>query len=231
METAQYLFQAQSIPGMLKIELISGSHNWPESPILSNELGFLYLSCQAPDILASAKSELKVYCQHQHARIDTLKKQGDLLKAAMVTRNMSGNAPFNRDQTFTSSYNDLKADSNYFSQLNPLQNCLKFEINARQPYLDAFMKKDSLKWKNEIRTIDEKIKSEQNAEKLDKIVAIYHMLEPENPYVPYFSAFPYFWKGNIEAAVSMLKKAEEAGFSDRARLQNDFPESITSKLQ
>jgi hypothetical protein len=115
-------------------------------------------------------------------------------------------------------------------------------------------------WRNEIRKTEEKIKTEKDpyskdmylrikgfwgiacyslckqainehhTEALNKILSIYHMLEPENPDMFYFSAFPYFWKRNDEATISMLNKALKAGFSDMGQLKKDFPESITSKL-
>jgi hypothetical protein len=70
----------------------------------------------------------------------------------------------------------------------------------------------------------------QNAEALNKIVSIYRTLEPENPDMFYFSAFPYFWAGNNESTVSMLQKAIKAGFSDKSQLQKDFPSFITGKV-
>jgi hypothetical protein len=260
METAQFLFQEELIPGNLKIELTNASHNWPDSLMLANALGFIYLSRQAVDIPFPAKSQLTAYCQHQQERIETLKKQNDFLKAALVARNMSSTAPFNSDKNFASSYKDLKANPEYISQMNRLKSCLNLETSMRQPYIDAFSTKDSVWWKNEIKTADYKIKTEhdsytkdmyqrikgfwgiacysfgnqavkqQNAEMLNNIVSVYRMLEPENPYVLYFSAFPHFWKGNKEATISTLKKAREAGFSDIGQLKKDFPESITSKL-
>ena len=259
-ETAQYLFQEQSIPGNLKIELINASHNWPDSLILTNAFGFLQLSCQPADIPSLWKSKLAVYSENQKVRIDALKKQGDFLKAALVARNMSLTAPFNSDRTFATLYNNLKTNSEYLSQLNKLKTCLTYEINARQPFINAFMTKDTLWWKNEIKTTDEKIKTEQdsytidmyrrikafwgiacyslsnqavkehNAKMLNKIVPIYRMLEPDNPDMFYFSSFTYFWKGDNGAALSLLKKAREAGFSDMGRLKNNFPESIISKM-
>ena len=259
-ETAQYLFQEQLIPGNLKIELTNASHNWPDSLILTNTFGFLQLSCQAADIAPLTKSQLAVYCKNQKVRIDTLKKHGDFLKAALIARNMSSTAPFNNDKTFASLYNDLKANSEYISQLSRLKTCLTFEINARQPFMNDLMTKDTLWWKNEIKSMNEKITTEQdsykndmyrrikafwgiacyslsnravkeqNAKTLNKIIPIYGMLEPENPDMLYFSAFPYFWEGNKEATLSFLKKARDAGFSDMSRLKKDFPESITSNI-
>ena len=260
METAQYLFQEQTTPGNLKIELTNASHNWPDSLMLSNAFGFLRLSCHASDIPSLPKSQLKMYCLNQQSRIDTLKQHGDFLKAALIARNMALTEPFNNEKAFASSYNELKNNPAHINQLNRLEQCLNYEISVRQPFLDDFRTKDTLWWKNEIRSSEEKIKTEQdsyikdtyrrikgfwglasyslckqaisgqNAEALNKTLYIYRMLEPDNPDMFYFSAFPYFWKGNNEATLSMLKKAMEAGFSDRSQLKKDFPESISSKL-
>ncbi len=259
-ETAQFLFQEQSIPDNLKIELTNTSHDWPDSLMLSNAYGFLYLSQQILDTPHPAKSQIKMYKQQQHSRIDSLKSQGDFLKAALIARNMSTMEPFSNDKYFGSVYNNLKTNTTYTSQLNEIKNCIQIEINARQPYLDAFTNKDSLWWKNEINSIFRKIETEQNPFKkdmykritgfwgiacyslgnraiqerndknLNKITSVYRMLEPENPYILYFSAFPYFWKSDKEATVSLLKSAREAGFTDTSQMKNDFPESITSEI-
>jgi len=148
METAQYLFQEQLIPVNLKIELTNASHNWPDSMMLTDAFGFLCLSCQAADIPSQTKSQLALYSQHQHARTNSLKKQGDYLKAALVARNMSSTAPFNNDKTFASAYCELKASSEYINEMNRLKNSLDLEISKRQTYLGAFMTKDSVWWKN-----------------------------------------------------------------------------------
>ncbi len=259
-ETAQYLFQEQLAPGNLKIELTNASHNWPDSQMLTNAFGFLWLSRQTTDIPVPTKSQLDDYCKNQQKRIDSLKNQGDWLKATLIAWNMSSTAPFNSDKTFASIYKSLKSSSDYASQMSQLRNSLNTEIKARQPYINAFTTKDSMWWKNEIRIINKRIETEQdsftvemyrrikgflgiacyslgnqdikvkNTEKLNKIVPVYRMLEPENPYVFYFSAFPYFWKGNSQATISLLKKALDEGFTDISQLKTDFPESITSKL-
>jgi len=260
METAQYLFDEQVIPKNLKIELTNASHNWPESTIISNALGFLYLSSPAADILPTKDLLLSEYYQNQQARIDSLKKQSDFLNATLVARNMSTTTPFSSNKFFTSSYDDLKTNPKYANQLNLLKNSLQHEINMRQPYLKALVEKDSLWWKNEILTLNKNIEVEQdtyknnmyrrikgflgiacyslgnrsvkerNASNLKKIVSVYKMLEPENPYVYYLASFHYFWKSNYETSISILKKAHEMGFSDINQLKKDFPESIISKL-
>src|SRR5665647_394965 len=77
METAQYLFQEQSTPGNLKIELTNASHCWPDNLMLANAFGFFRLSGPAADIHSSPKSQLKMYCLNQQSRINSLKQQGD----------------------------------------------------------------------------------------------------------------------------------------------------------
>jgi hypothetical protein len=259
-ETAQFLFKEQSIPANLKIELTNASHDWPDSLLLADAFGFLYLSTRTQDIIAVSASQLKEFNQHQHSRIEMMTQRDDFLNAAQVARNMSSTTPFNSDKSFISAYTDLKANPSFISQLNRLQNCLNLEINARQSYLDAFMTKDSLWWKKEIGSINQKVSTEQdpftidmyrrmkgywgiacyslgkqavieqNADKLNRIVVIYHMLEPENPYATYLSAFPALWKGDSATTIIILKKAVEEGFTDMVQLRNDFPETVWGKI-
>jgi hypothetical protein len=260
METAQYLFQEQLTPANLKIELTSANHNWPDSLTLANELGFLSLSCQPLNISSQTQSQLKLYSQKQLIRINSLKQRKDFLRAALLARNMSSTEPFNRDKTFALEYNTLKVNTQYINQLKRLEKCLQFEISMRQSYVDDFRTKDSIWWKNQIIETEEKIKTqqdsynrdmyrrikgfwgivcyslcnqavkEQDAQALVKILSVYRMLEPENPDMFYFCAFPYFWKGNNVATLKMVEKALKAGFSDKSQLKKDFPSFITSKL-
>lgn len=260
-ETAQYLFQEKLIPENLKIELTSASHSWPDSLKLADALGFLHLSAGTAEISDSGKWLINDYCNRQMAEIDTLKRQNDYLKAALIARNLSTTAPFNSEKSFAAIYESLKIETEYKNQLNSLGKCLKLEISMRQPYLEAFSTKDSLWWKKEIRSVNEQIDTEKdpfsrdmykrikgfwgiacfslgnqaikekNAVSLKKIVTVYRMLEPENAYGIYFSAFPYFWNGDNKTTISVLKNARKEGFSDLMQLKKDFPASIISKIE
>ena len=261
METAQYLFNEKLTPSNLKIELTNSSHSWPDSLILANALGFLRFSYKDVDNPALPESKFILYCQQKQARINSLKKQGEFLKATLVAGNMALTKPFNSNAVFATTYQALKATPGYISQLNRLKKCLDYEISVRQAYVDAFQTKDTVWWKNEISNTDKKINEDKdpytidmfrrikgfwgiacyslckqainqhNVEVLTKILSIYRVLEPENPDMFYFSSFPAFWTGNTESALSTLKKAINGGFSDRSQLTNDFPESFTSKLK
>jgi hypothetical protein len=259
-ETAQYLFQEKYIPANLMIELTNTSHSWPDGNMLADALGFLRLSTKADDITALPDSQLSGFCKQQQLRIDSLKQHNDFLKAAHIARNMSSTEPFNRDKAFVSTYNALKTNAVYVSQLNRLAKCLQFEISARQPYLEDFQTKDLSWWKNEISATDQKIRTEkdpyskdmhrrirafwgiasysickeaikqQNVELLTKTLSIYRTLEPQNADMFYFSAFPALWKGDNAATLSMLHQAVKAGFSDLNQLKTDFPASISAQI-
>ena len=171
-ETAQYLFQDESIPANLKIELTNESHDWPDSLMLSNAFGFLQLSKENMDNSAK-KSKLKSYNKQQHVRIDSLVESGVYLKAIQIARNMAITKPFNNEETFSKIYNELKSDQKYLDQLNRLRTNFNIELKARQPYIDAFSTKDSLWWKNEIESIDKKIASEKDQFAID----MYHRIK------------------------------------------------------
>lgn len=218
------------------------------------------LSYQEGDHSFFKKSHLKVYARHQQSRIDSLKQDGDILKASLVARNMAFSAPFNKDKAFLYLYEDLKSGTGYARQLNHLKKCITDEMNARQPYINAFMTKDTVWWRNEIKKVNEIIKAEKdsytkdmyqrikalwgiacyslckqavgetNADMLQKIIPVYHMLEPENPDVFYFSALLSLWEGEKINALVLLRKARQLGFSDMSRQKRDFPESFISEM-
>jgi len=259
METVQYLFQEKSTSANLKIELTNASHSWPDSILLANALGFLTFTGESGNTDIRNEARFKNYCQTQQARINSLKQQGDYLKATLVARNMAITQPFSNG-VFTSTYRELKNNPGYINQLNRLEKCINFEFSERQTYIDAFRTKDTLWWENEIATTDVKIKiekdsftkdtyrriksfwgiacytlckqavMERNAKALNKILSIYRKVEPENADMLYFSSFPPYWTGKNELTISLLKTAIKAGFTDMNQLKKDFPETIRLKL-
>lgn len=255
-ETAQHLFQQQTIPVNLKIELTDASHTWPDSLQIANSWGIARLS--TAQVKSSEQTEK--FCIRQHKRIETYQKEGELLTAALIARNMATSDPFKGDQAFGATYKIIQADPIYQAQLAKLEKCIRLEMNVRQPYIDAFQAKDSLWWRNEISVTDRRIQSEQDPftqdmyrrikafwgiacfsicrqsvaahdhKVLGKTLTIYRMLEPDNPDLFYYSAFISFWRGDDEATLACLKKAVELGFSDYGRLRKEFPATISASF-
>ena len=254
-ETAQYIINAAMAPKNLTIELTNDSHEWPEEAILANAFGFLMLTQNSANKAATAQ-----FCTIQKERIDSFEKRNELVKAGLIARNMSVYERFNKKTDFKSIYTSLRNLEAYRNQLTQLKKSLRFEMQAREPYFHALQDKDTTWWKNEIKNLEEKAGKEQNLieqsmyrrikgfwgiacysiskefiathnpHALNRILAIYKTLEPENPDVYYFSCFPDYWKGNREATVSALIKAREHGFSDLEQMRKDFPDSITRKV-
>ena len=250
-ETAQYLFQEQSAPANLKIELTHASHSWPNADMLRNAVGFLAYSATKDE--NASPIAISDYCQYQQNRIDSLKQAGDYLSATLIARNMASVAAFDDQTDFAKAYASLKSSPQYVAQLNKLGTCLNAEMNLRQTYLDAFQNKDISWWKKEIEGTDQAIATEKdpfnvdmyhrikgfwgiacyslckqavaqhNADVLQKTLAIYQAVEPENADRMYFSAFLPYWKNDIQITQAVLQKAIRAGFSDMKQLQSDFP--------
>lgn len=254
-ETAQFMFQEASIPANLKIELTNESHSWPSCQKLTDALGYLVFSTSSTDNTLSTNFRKK-----QQARIDSLQKQHDWIKAELIARNMTFMENLDKDKKFSTIYQSLRSSPSYTSQMQNLGQCLNNEMTMRQSYLDAFSSKDEIWWKNEIASTDEKIKNAQdvfskdmylriksfwgivcysyckqasaqrNESMLSKTLLIYKAVEPQNADMFYFSAFLPFWKGNDASAVAKLGQAVKAGFSDFGQMKKDFPEIITTKI-
>ena len=173
-------------------------------------------------------------------------------------QNLATTEPFNKEKDFTSVYNHLKTSVLYANQLNKLGESLTLELMGRKKYLDAFQTQDSAWWNAEIKNLNDNIKNApdeyskdsykrvksflgiicysycnqavkaKNAETLAKVLNIYYQLEPQNPDMFYFSAFPFYWKGDSAKTVFLLKKAIKLGFSDTNQMNEDFPKSILS---
>lgn len=250
-ETAQYLFQEQSAPANLKIELTHASHSWPDAHMLNNAIGFLaYSSNKDEDAGPIARSDYSIYQQN---RIDSLKKAGDYLCAALIASNMASASSFDEQKEFAKTLAELKSSQQYLAQLNKLGSCLNTEMSLRQTYTDAFQNKDIGWWKKEIDGTNRAIATEKDsfdvdmfrrikgfwgiacyslckqvvaqrqAESLQKVLAIYRSVEPDNADMYYFSAFAPYWEGNTAATKAALEKAKMAGFADKTQLEKDFP--------
>ncbi|MBP1618562.1 MAG: hypothetical protein H6Q14_2389 [Bacteroidetes bacterium] len=255
-ETAQYLLQEETMPQNLKIELINASHSWPDNQMLADALGAFRLS----ESTAPA-TQLSTYLHRQHARIDSLKKNNEWVKAEQLARNMAITNNLDKDKTFWKEYNFLRTSSRYLDQLNQLGQCLSNEMNLRQSYVEAFSSKDEAWWKNEIKAIDDHIKNssdplsqdmyrrikgfwgiacysyckqavaQRDEAMLRKTLEIYQAVEPRNPDMFYFSAFLPYWKGDATSTIEALQKAVGEGYADLDQLTKDFSENISLRIK
>jgi hypothetical protein len=256
-ETAQFLIQESEIPSNLKIELTEDSHSWPDRLLLKSAMEYLIYS--KPSISFS-KSKLTAYCEYQQMRIDSLTKQGNLLLAAAIARNHTSSALFNEVHDFSTNLNAIHSIPAYSVQISHLTQCLQYEYNMRQPLLEAFSNQNRLWWKNEIDTLCQNMQSSDNplekdmyqrikgfigiacysvgnqavrqhdSKTLEKVVFVYHLIEPENPYQWFLASFIPYWQGKEKESVTLLKKAMAKGFTEMDQLKNNMPERIVKQI-
>lgn len=218
-ETAQYLFQEGTSPAGLNIVLTHDSHAWPDSLKLADAIGFLMYARYGANLPEQCETSFSEYCEQQLKRIDSLVGKNQLLSASLIARNLSLSMPFKNDERFSSSYTRIVSNSEYKKQLGELSACLRYEMNARQPYLKALLSEDSLWWRRELDTVlyrsrlaDDPFRADmykrikafwgiacysyanqavrgREADKLERIIKVYRLIEPKNPDMLYFSSF------------------------------------------
>jgi len=252
-ETAPYLFPIDKMPTNLNIRLTHASHDWPDSSLLSDAIGFLRLSCRSNHLPHPSLSELLTYEQKQNSFMDTAIRRGDFLQAALMAHSMVSAFPFDTVPAFKQVFHRLTANPAFQKELTSLNQSIMEEMNLRSFYMNAFFTQDQSWWQAQINNLNQQIKTDQNDYMHDmyvrlkaflgiacysmsqqavmanddfslaKILFVYRLLEPHNPDMFYFSAFIPYRKGDKAAAVLLLKQALQSGFSDRSRLQKDFP--------
>jgi hypothetical protein len=227
-EAAQYVVDPLSIPQNLLIELTNASHSWPEKGLLTRAMGYLQLSSGESNTCFSTKSLVKAYVAEQKSCIDSFIRSKEALKAAMVARNMAISKTFEKSSSFQPIYAKLIEGNECIQQQEKLSVSLRFENEVRQAYFKALHQKDSLWWRNEITSLNSKIESEPNlysqmafrrikgflgivcyslsnqyvagkdTEKLEQILAVYRMVEPNNADMLNFSAALEKMKGSTK---------------------------------
>lgn len=252
-ETAQYLFPIKNMPSNLKIELTHASHDWPDSLLLADEVGFLRFSGMSDHSSLSQKADLHVYEQKQQKRMDALIGQDNFLQAVLIAHNMASTFPFDTVTVFNNTYSTLTSNPNFQHDLTQLRQSLEDEMNLRQFYLNSLLTQDKSWWQSQINHLQQNIISGKDSYirdmykrvkaflgivcysaaqqavhsnddvALEKILIVYRLLEPHNPDMFYFSAFIPYRKGDDKTTLFLLKQALVAGFSDQNRLKEDFP--------
>jgi hypothetical protein len=216
METVPFILDPSQIPSNLSVEITGFTHSWPEKKFLQLATGFLMLA-DAPDNLNNKHLKIKEYAQDQKRRIDSLLKVNVTIPAAMIALNMSKVPVFEKEGSFRALAEKLMQDKNYKLRIDKLSKCIQFETKIREAYFDALTNKDSIWWKREIKALNGEIKSEKddmnklmyqriksflgiacyslcqrfadarNSDKLKQTLAIYRIVEPDNPEIVKFA--------------------------------------------
>ncbi len=207
METAPMVVYPDKAPENAHIELIYASHEWPAQESLASVFAWFRLQNVKGKI---EKQQLADYVSVQSETIKTLQSEKDALRAVAVARNMASVPQYDEMGAFSDKEAEILQSNVYKVQLQSLVNALKFEISQRAVYAQALLEKDTDWWKNELDTLNYNIENEpqpmmqmsykrlkglvgilcysyssrfaqnKDAEKLEKVLAVYLMAEPDN---------------------------------------------------
>ncbi|MFB6341711.1 hypothetical protein ACE1ET_08310 [Saccharicrinis sp. FJH62] len=215
LETVQYIFDPAKLPDNAHVELINGSHEWPDSSKLTNSWGWFWLQDQNID----EATKVKLYVDEQKARIDSLTDVGQYLQAACISRNMGSVEAFEKIFSFREKIREITYSKDYSNQLSQLSDVLRFEVGKRQEYSQALLEKDSTWWKKEIDDLNNHVDLEpdkmkrmayarlksflgiacysyasrfvvqKNIANLEQILMVYRLAEPNNADLKRFNKF------------------------------------------
>jgi hypothetical protein len=235
-------------PGFLS-DYFRGSHEWPPTENLKQGLLFL-LGNSFPNREELFRHESASLSE----KADSLIEKGETLFAVKAVEkalrfqlhNKRARQQMQKIRNISKSAGDFKK----------IQSDLDMESRIKQAYFDASMKKDSLWWANEIRQLTletnsstgdkkdhfmrikgfmgilfySKLNSLLHSQPANKqilhLLSAYRLIEPRNPDVYYYRALYALKQGNEQLSRKELSLALSLGFSDRVRLEKDFPRSM-----
>jgi hypothetical protein len=225
METVPFILDPFQMPSNLLVELTGSSHSWSDKKFLQLAAGYLLLA-DNQDNLEDNPQRIKEFVNAQKHRIDSLIKVNDMIQAVMTALNMAKIETLEKEGSFRAFAEKLMQDKNYKLQVDKLSKCIQFETKIREAYFDALTNKDSVWWGREINALNTEIKSgkdnmnrmmyqriksflgivcyslcqrfaaAQNADKLKQTLAVYRIVEPDNPEIIKFAGILVHMNGS-----------------------------------
>ncbi len=255
-EAAQYIFNPEKAPKSLSIQFTEDTHAWPGTTILRNALGLLLLNLKNCPECASLNLQMKEFVKTQKNRYDSLVNLEKYIEAALLARNFVKMG----DKSFEERLDKLEYNPEFNNALDQLRESIRFELTVRNAYYSALQEENAVWWEQEIKSLSRNIANENDPYRryalkrikgflgimcyslsnnslrnndLDtakRILAIYRIVEPENPDMFYFSALFEYKNHHPDQTGKFLHKALDAGFSDIVMMKKDFPPEIVSPI-
>ncbi len=151
MESAQYLLYPENKPGNTRLVFTNDSHAWPGKEIVSSILGQMIL----PNV-KDHDLQITTFVADQTNAIQSMVKNEKVINAACLAQNMSSVPEFEQKGDFSSMYQKIIHSKNYKTAMEELSSGINQEINMRKTLLPALLQKDSVWWKKEVITLQDK---------------------------------------------------------------------------
>jgi pimeloyl-ACP methyl ester carboxylesterase len=162
---------------------------------------------------------------------------------------------------FEKKISSLMATESYQSAVKNEEMLAGLEERLKSEYNNAMMTKDEKWWANELKVLQDRCNSEKDPLKLgmynrlkgflgilsysytsqmvhsgnlkdaQRMIAIYRLVEPDNPDWMYYQALLYEKQGNNQKAIQELKESIAHGLGDKGRIARDFSTIVQNSLK
>lgn len=203
------------------------------------------------------KTILKEYSADCKKLVDSLLQEGDYLNAYFIASNLQSLKDLPEKKYFNMVDKDLKTNPKLWNQITQIRSSMQMEFKVRDAYSNAFSTKTSEWWIKEVASLNQQIEMEKDKYKLfaykriraflgimcysltnnnlnenklkdaAKNLVLYKLVEPQNPDMFYFTALYLLKSGKPDSITDYLHKAISAGYIDRKKIQENFPEKIS----
>ena len=231
-----------------------GIHEWPPAEMLYD--GLLFLTGKA---ISGGDVLLKKESARLSDRADSMLIKNETFFALKACELALQFDPQNK--AAKKQWEEFKNNPRFQGDIIKIESDLILESRINQAYAEASMTRDSSWWFNELKQLSSEIANNKAAQKdhflrikaflgilfysrlnvlihsqpgngqIIQILAAYRQAEPENPDVYYDFALYYLKKGHEKMSLNFLKTALSLGFKDQAKMGNDFPASLLTKVK
>jgi tetratricopeptide (TPR) repeat protein len=155
----------------------------------------------------------------------------------------------------------LTASPAYQSAVKNEEMLAGLEERLKSEYNNAIQTKDEKWWANELKVLLDRCNNEKDPQKLgmynrvkgflgilsysytshtvqsgnqaegERLIAIYKMVEPDNPDWMYYQALLYDKQGNTQKAIDELKESITKGLGDKPRIARDFSTAVQNSIK
>ena len=230
-----------------------GIHEWPPSDMLYD--GLLFLTGK---FISGGNDLLKKESARLSSKADSMLAKNEIFFALKACELALQFDPQNK--TAKKQWEEFKNNPGFQGDITKIESDLMLESRINQAYAEASMTRDSTWWFNELKQLSYEIASKTAAQKdhflrikaflgilfysrlnvlihsqpgngqIIHILAAYRQAEPENPDVYYDFALYSLKQGKEQISLGYLKIALSLGFKDQAKMGNDFPATLLSKV-
>ena len=236
-----------------------GKHAWPSDTLLEEAFLWYRIKDMKNGIIKKDHSFIK-YVKQKLDNDVSRTEDDPLRQAETLQHSIAFLKGIDNTDAYKKQLNQLEQKVAFRQQFREANRLLQLEQELRGQYVSRFRTDDTSWWKNEVQSLRSKIETEKdplklamyqrtlnylsiisysfssralsqgNFEQAGRFLAIYRIVDPDNPDQLYMNAKLKYHYGNNELALSFIRRALSNGFTDKSKIAKDFPGLDLNKL-